>query len=144
MKGHLMMSACRDILFEYDISLDPLNGQQWYDEIKGYAEEVASLHGTAFVAEQYPPLVYLLDDSADSNYYAFDMVFFADGQVEIAGQKLGYQASDLASLLTVIDNHQIEQIMYRAVIYYYSAYTEDHSSMKRFSDEYLARFIDTA
>jgi hypothetical protein len=62
LKGWIMMSVCRDILFEYDISLDPLNGQNWYDEITEHTQKITDLNGVEFIEENYPPLIYLLDN----------------------------------------------------------------------------------
>lgn len=139
-KGAIMEDICRCILREDDIQYEPNSPQDWYNEIKKYTIGIATKNSYEFVKEKSPQLALLLDK--DNYYYAFDIVMFSDGMVEIAGEKLGYEKVDLGPLYETLTGKQIEQLMYRAVIYYKSVFQKDFVAVKRFSSYELNKEID--
>lgn len=67
----------------------------------------------------------------------YEVVNFADGQVEIAGRKLAYKATDLAPLYKKISQVQVEQMMYRAVAFYEAAFARDYDTVNRLANQQL-------
>lgn len=83
----------------------------------------------------------ILTEKEDESYYAYDMVMFSDGMVEIAGEKIAYKSQSMDSLLEDLSMAQIEQIMYRSVLFYKSAYNKDYEAMKELSSDELSNRI---
>ncbi|MCT4598836.1 MAG: WG repeat-containing protein [Vallitalea sp.] len=140
LKGAIMEKLCRRILGEEDIKYVATSPQDWYNEIKEHTEVLATKNSYEFVRENYPKTVFLLDKK--NYYYAFDKVMFADCQVEIAGCKLVYYNADIEAIYKSLTNKQIEQLMYRSVIYYKSVHQRDFAAVKRFSSSELKEEIN--
>ena len=142
LKGHIMERLCWDILDGEDKDIRYANStpQEWYNLLKEHMHGLATMNSLEFVQKNYPKAALILNE--DNYYYGFDMVNFSDGLVEIAGQKLNYENVDLEPLLKALTSRQIEQMMYRAVIYYKSAHQKDFKTLDRFSSDELKNEID--
>lgn len=140
LKGHIMERLCRDILGGEDIKYANSDPQDWYDVLKEHMQGLASRNSLEFVQKSYPKAAFIFNKN--NCYYAFDKVNFSDGLVEIAGQKLSYENVDLEPLYKTLTSVQVEQMMYRAVIYYKSVYQKEFTALKRFSSTELKNEID--
>lgn len=140
LKGSIMVKLCRQILGEEDIKYASLSPQDWYNTLKEHMQALATKNSLEFVQKNYPKASLILNEY--NYYYGFDTVNFSDGQVEIAGQKLSYEKTDLESLCKTLTYKQIEQMMYRAVIFYKGCYEKDFMTVKRFSSTELKNEID--
>jgi hypothetical protein len=81
--------------------------------MKEAMQAVATIHDLEYVQEMYPKASLMLGES--NYYYAYDMVMYADSQVEIGGMKLGYQPGD-TNLIERLTPQQQEQMLFRAVL----------------------------
>jgi beta-lactamase regulating signal transducer with metallopeptidase domain len=113
--GHLYKAVAEEILDrEYVNFAEDTPPQYWYDLMKEAMQAVATMHDLEYVQEMYPKASLMLGES--NYYYAYDMVMYADGQVEIGGQKLGYEHGDDEQLLDYLTPMQLEQMLFRAVL----------------------------
>jgi hypothetical protein len=133
--GHIMESLCRKILGAEDIKYANTDPQDWYDTYKAHMQTMVEKNSIEFVKKNYPKGSLVLQGvDLNANY---EVVNFADGQVEIAGRKLAYKATDLAPLYEKISAAQVEQMMYRAVIFYEAAFARDFDTVNRLAGEQL-------
>ena len=79
----------------------------------------------------------LIEKTTSSVVTPHEIVNFADGQVEIAGGKLNYNAEDLGSLYDKIGAARVEQMMYRAVVFYKAAFIHDFDTVNRLANKKL-------
>lgn len=135
LKGHILESLCRKILDGEDIKYASQNPQDWYDHYKAHLRSIAGKNSPDFVKKNYPKgSLVLAGVELNVNY---EIVNFADEQVEIAGRKLNYKAADLAPLYEKIGSAQVEKMMYRAVTFYEAAFTHDYDTINRLVNQQL-------
>ena len=101
----------------------------------------------ASLAEKYGDLAVLagdlhllqdvLTEKTNTSVVTYEIVNFADEQVEIAGEKLNYKAGNLGPLYDKIGEARVEQMMYRAVVFYKAAFTHDFDTVNRLANEQL-------
>lgn len=140
LKGAIMEYACHSILGDENIKYFAASPKDRYYELKEHMQIIATKNSLEYVQKNYPKSSLILNKE---NYlYAFDIVNFSDETVEIAGEKLSYKKSDLAPLYNSLTSKQVEQIMYRAVVYYNSVYKKDFTTIDRFSSSQMKSDID--
>ncbi|MEN6461146.1 MAG: hypothetical protein ABFC94_07245 [Syntrophomonas sp.] len=135
LNGHIMESLCRNILGGEDIKYDSTDPQDWYETYKAQMCSLLEKNSLEFVKENYPKGSIVLN-GMDLNP-TYEVVNFADRQVEIAGRKLAYKATDLALLYKKLSAAQVEQMMYRAVSFYEAAFAGDLNTVNRLANKQL-------
>jgi hypothetical protein len=135
LKGQIMERLCRTILGNEDIKYVSTSPQDWYKSFKEHMQELTIKNSLEFVQKMYPKAAFIMNQR--NEYYRFDTVRFSDSIVEIAGENLAYKNVNLDSLYETLTPAQVEQMMYRAVIYYKSLYQKDFTSFYRFSSDKL-------
>lgn len=135
LRAKVMKSACVDILQGDNIKVDTETVQEWYDELKAHTIYLAENNSYEFVTYNAPKLALLLEKT--NYFYAYDMVNFSDGMVEIAGEKIPYNNAGAQSISDILNGIQVEQMMYRGVLFYKSAYYRDYGALNKFASEQL-------
>ncbi|MDD2212241.1 MAG: hypothetical protein PHV56_04635 [Clostridia bacterium] len=79
----------------------------------------------------------VLTEKLTTSVVIHEIVNFADEQVEIAGEKLNYKAEDLGSLCDKIGEARVEQMLYRAVVFYQAAFIHDFDTVNRLANKKL-------
>ncbi|PKM76567.1 MAG: hypothetical protein CVU90_11450 [Firmicutes bacterium HGW-Firmicutes-15] len=143
LKGHIMENLCRNILGEEDIKYASQDPQDWYDTYKANIIRGLEENSSEFVKKNNPKGSIVLD--LKSNY---EVVNFADGQVEITGRKLAYKATNISPVHIKVGTSLDEQMMYRAVVFYEAVFARDLDTVNRMANErlndQLKRWADNA